>query len=85
VHLLGVGPRAQGELAASGHGVDGIEDEAHENLAKRRDLPRHRSDATQVELGIDTDLAKLGLVVPARPRHLEHFLRELVEVHRRGA
>ncbi len=57
----------------------------HEHLAERRELSRHRFDSTQVELGVDTDLAELGFVVPARPRQLEHLLGQLIEVHGGGA
>ncbi len=63
-----------------GKRIHGIEDEVHDHLPQRRWVAGNRRDSTRPEGHLDGDPPGLGLVLPARLRHLEDFAGQRVEV-----
>src|SRR6185312_780519 len=74
-HELG----SQGQRAALGHGIDGVEDEVDEGLADLTlDASDRRELGGQFHADFDDDPALLGHVAPAGPSQGDDLLDELV-------
>jgi len=80
---LPVAPGRQGDPAAVGQRLDGVEDEVLHHLRQLVDDARDHRDLGERGLDFDPLSHRLGLLLPLGPRDLDGVLDREVDVHRR--